>query len=109
MFNFFKSKKRIPEESKKAPGTFSIIVVDPDATNLTDGLGISTERAIELSKLVQTAYINSKKIDEVGVKVSEHCVHANEIFYISLIIGDIHQKNSMMSDMSSIFGKMRGR
>lgn len=105
MFNFLKRKKRIPEEIQKAPGTFSVVIVNQEG-NLTDDLGITEERAVLLSQMVQTNYITSKRITEVAEKVSAHCVHANEVFYISLIIADIHHKHNMMSKMGEMMRSM---
>lgn len=107
MFNFLKRKKQIPEESRKEPGSFAVVIVNPEDGGLVGELGISEERAAFLSEAVQTSYITSKRITEVAEKVSAHCVHANEIFYTSLIIADVHHKNMMMGHMSEMM-RMKG-
>jgi hypothetical protein len=65
---------------------------------ITEALGISEERAKELSKAVLHARIDNQTITDIGEAVSEICNHANELFYACIIIGEGVAMQRMQSE-----------
>lgn len=60
---------------------------DPDANEMTKFLGISEERAFELMKKLQHLKIDHRSFGMIGAEISKECTHANELFYVSTMLG----------------------
>jgi len=68
-------------------GEYPIEKINPDAGNIDRILGISKERELEIQIAAIKSILEYKKIDEAMMKVSEICVHPNELAYANYIIG----------------------
>jgi len=90
--------------------TSSLIVhvIDSETDLMTVSLGITEERAKELQKLTQIEYIKADRLTQAMSELSKLIKHANELFYCSVLIADIHsqrEKEHMMRHILSQMGK----
>lgn len=59
-------------------------MIDNKAVTITEGLGITEERANELSHYVQLAFMFSQDAFYVLEKIIDKCKHTNEITFVVL-------------------------
>lgn len=110
LFNRDKKKteiiKEIPAEEKKQSGALKVEQIALKTGSLTEGLGITKERAEVLARKIYEAYHSSGDLVEAISKASEECVHQNELFFQSFMLSDIHTKHMQMQSMMGMMGKM---
>ena len=73
MINWFK-KKKYPEYNH-----LKLLVIDNKAATVTEGLGISQERAEELTHYVKMAFMYTQDSFFILEKCIDKCKHTNEI------------------------------
>jgi hypothetical protein len=76
---FKKNKKMYPEYKH-----LKLLVIDNNAPTVTEGLGITEERAGELTYFVQLAFMCSQDAFYVLEKIIDKCKHTNEVTYVVL-------------------------
>lgn len=88
--NPFRKKTYAPSEHP-----MQVLIIDPDAKNLSASLGISDERFEELLSLVSKALDGLKvhgNIGELIAEASSRCVHPNELAMVSYMLGSMIEK-----------------
>lgn len=99
----FNRKKTYSKDS-----SFKICIIDENAELLVDTLGITRERAKELTRTAVDALKNHKKKTDSFQQMLDECVHINEVIFsidiFNAIIDD--QKNKSIEHM--ILGKLFG-
>jgi hypothetical protein len=99
MFEFLKKKEVLKKESLKPKGALAVEVIVPESNSLIESIGMSKERADELSKIAQTSYMTSSNLSEAAAKASEFCMHPNELFFVVHVLSDIHIQSKHASAM----------
>jgi hypothetical protein len=78
--------------SPERNSVLQIAIVEPKAPILTEALGISKERAIELVKIVEIAIHQNDKSTQAIQNIIEYCNHQNEvvfsIYYLSKTLSE---------------------
>lgn len=72
---------------------FEVKIVNDETNSLSESIGLTEERKAELTRLTATSMIMTKKISDAINVASKQCKHANELFFVSFIIGDSLSKN----------------
>lgn len=68
--------------------------IEDSTESLTVALGISEERACELSKLADSAFHETTKMSAAMVIVSQGAKHANELAYMTYVLAEIRNRHS---------------
>lgn len=94
-----KPRKAVPKKKEKKnktielfvkPGTeLHVLEIEDKTDNITTALGITQERAKELEEKVKVALKASDNVVQVIVPLSKECKHANELYFVSMIMTDI--------------------
>jgi len=74
-----------------------VVEIERDG-DLLSGLGMTKERAEELENLAEKVYNESNNVVEVMEKVSKHCKHANELYFVSMVITTEHNRGMSMKN-----------
>lgn len=109
MFEQFKNSLKYLNPDKVFKNNCKIVEINEGEENLIDGLGITKERYEVLVEAVKTAYKNKKNGStiDVGVEVSEICLHPNELFVVAQMICEIHIKMAMKDEADKMLGFLR--
>ena len=78
MINWFKKKKKQYPEYEN----LKLRVIDNKAPTVTEGLGITEERAEQLRHYVQLAFMYSQDSFYILEKVIDKCKHTNEVTFV---------------------------
>ena len=85
-------------------------VVEVDSSDevegLIGGLGISEERKTALMKIINIAFFSSDNIVAAGEIISKECLHANELFFMAVVL--THRMRDQQDPGSMIMKMMRG-
>lgn len=73
-------------EDVKRDRALDIVLVDPEAGNITSSLGIADERATQISKICQIAWIQNSTYTATIADVSKSCNHANELAFALYVL-----------------------
>jgi hypothetical protein len=87
MFKLFRKKNY---STKKE---FKVLIIDENASEITDVLGISSQRKNELVDICKIADNKHRKLSNIIEDVYKNCKHENEIAYATLLIGRLHDRN----------------
>ena len=80
-----------------------VLIIEPDACCTNLKLGITDQRAEQLFNNVVELFKTEKDIIDVVEKMGPECKHANELFFVSMIIMQIqHDRRMMMSNPLSV-------
>lgn len=109
MFEKFKNELKYLNPDKVFKNNCAIVEINGDADILMDALGITPDRHKHLVKLVEDGIESTKSTVECGVKVSQHCLHPNELFFVAQMICEIHVRRSMGSDLIEGLMKRLGK
>lgn len=66
-----------------------VLEIEDETNNITTALGITPERAKELEDKVKTALNSSDNIVHIIVPLSKECKHANELYFVSMMMTEI--------------------
>lgn len=87
---------QLPE---KAPleirNKFKIVEIDPECDSISDTLGISNKRFLELTLIAELAYKTNTSVTKTMADVSEYVLHPNELGMVLLMVNKIHTKNAL--------------
>jgi hypothetical protein len=73
------------------PGKCLIVIeVEKETSSIYTALGMSEERADELEKICHQTFHRNSNIVATIAEVSTHCLHANELYFVSFILTTIH-------------------
>ena len=101
--NLFKKKKK----SYPQDGKFYLCIVDENAQKLHENLGITEERAEELTKLCIDSYKNNEFLYKSLDDLVKGCVHTNEIVFATLIMHKVidrfNAKNKLDDLIKNLF------
>jgi hypothetical protein len=70
-----------------------------ESGSITEALGINESRKKQLIKALMNAEFDSTTVTGIGEIVSKECVHPNELFFVSMMLGQkmtMEQQFSMM-------------
>jgi hypothetical protein len=70
------------------PGEYVVEGVNKDTDILSESLGISEERNLELRIMVTKSIIKHKNIHKTMIETSEECCHPNELALVNYLIGN---------------------
>jgi len=98
--------KYLDTEKANPKDYLKVEVINEKSEYITGSLGIEESRAITLGKLVSRHFYETESITECMAKVSEECVHVNEIFFAVMQLYLLQDRNS--NPLASILGSMRG-
>jgi len=105
--SLFKRPRYIDVKSGEK-GNLVVIEIEKETGSLTEGLGVSPERANHLSKLTHEVFHKSDNIVEVLATVSKECVHANELFFVSHVTANLQRDNHPPRFIQAILGGRKG-
>ena len=66
--------------------------IERDTDNVVVALGMTESRASELATLCEIHMSKADNVVEVVEIVSKECKHANELYYVSMVITIIHEQ-----------------
>ena len=85
ILSYFKRPKYIKVNSNEAE-KLCVLRINDNTDSLIDALGITESRAEYLIIQMDELFNTEEDIADVAEKVSKICVHANELFFISMCI-----------------------
>lgn len=75
------------------PGKCLIVIeVETKTRSIITALGMTEERAEELERMCQQTFHKHSNIVSTMAEASTHCLHANELYFVSMILTTIHDK-----------------
>lgn len=91
---------------------FKLAIVDENAEQVYEILGITEERAAKLSKIVEREYEENDLLHVTLEKIVDECTHTNEIVFATLILTKVQEhaakKHIAQMFMSHMKGKNNG-
>lgn len=72
-----------------------IVEVDKETSSIVEGLGLTTEKEIELGDIAMECYSSTNNIVACMAKASKFCKHPNELFFVSYVISSRHVQSNM--------------
>lgn len=107
--NFWNKNGRKVVVNQTVENALTVLMIEPEACCPYLKLGITKERAEELTEAVGESFKVRKDITEVDVDVSPKCKHANELFFVAWIIMEMQQRTRMPNIPGFIVQMMSGR
>lgn len=84
----------------------TVIEVETKTDSIITALGMTEERADELERMCQMTFAKHSNIVATMAETSTHCLHANELYYVSMILTTIHTKQR---DVGGLLGAILSR
>ncbi len=98
MFKIIKNlfKKRVKEDKNN----IKLVFIDDEDDDLAINLGITKERCAEIGKTILSCLNERPETDlrTACKKITDSCVHVNEIWWAGMQLGSWYQKQEMQRD-----------
>ena len=100
--NLFKKKKKsYPQDNK-----FYLCIIDENGDKLHQNLGITEERAQELTKLCIDSYQNNELLYKCLDNLVKGCVHTNEIVFATMVMHKIIDRFNAKNRLDDLIKNM---
>lgn len=111
LLNFWKRINKKIVVITNEPGTaLHVVEIDGDTPYSHEALGITVERVEELVSTCKSLMKKHENIVKVAVDASKECKHANELFFVTIVIRKMQEDNNnpLGSLMGALFKDPRG-
>lgn len=71
----------------------TVIEVETETESVITALGLTEERAEELEVMCKRTFYKHSNIVATMAEASTHCKHANELYFVSMILTIIHRQH----------------
>lgn len=102
--NLFKKKKK----SYNKENSYKLLIIDEHAEFLHETLGITEERASELTTVAFKAYEKHDRMYLCLEDIVSNCKHTNEIVFATMLVDKIEQQQKMKKKMFNAFTDLFG-
>ena len=87
--------------------SFKLAIADETSSSLVEALGMSEERAEELTAKIKKAFMISEKITQAADIVTADCHHENELLFCYTFIGRLqaHMNNPIEALLKAMSDK----
>lgn len=82
----------------------NVVEVEPSSSIMPEALGISESRCEELMKQLIHIAIDEQRFSAILAKISQQCKHPNELAFISMQVGKMHNKKKAINPLE-MFGE----
>lgn len=86
-----KRKSYVP----KPDVSFTVRHINSDTDILYLAIGMTEDRAMEIYKVVEQGMKRHSDIASLAEEISPMCTHANELFFMSFVMNDLINKNTI--------------
>lgn len=106
--NWLGKRLRKKKEIKTYPqnGEFRLCIINDDTDSLHETLGLTDERAKELSEICLNAWDNHNKTTSMLQEMISHCKHMNEVTMVFFIFHKIVDLKRIQANRSGIEGML---
>ena len=105
IWNFLFVSKVVVEHPQS---TFEVRIIRDDTDSLSEAIGLSAKRRAELERLAAVSVAMTRRISDAINTASKECKHANELFFVSFVIGEqIARNHSPMGGLFESFLKSK--
>jgi Mg2+ and Co2+ transporter CorA len=91
-FIAYKKKNTVKKLKPNKNLNYKLLIIDDESDNLYTVLGITEDRADEITEFCFKAYQKQDKFSMAIKDVSEIVVHQNELIFASLMLAKMHSK-----------------
>jgi hypothetical protein len=98
---FKKKKKSYPQDSK-----FKLCIIDEEGEQLHQNLGITEDRAKELTKLCIDSYQNNELLYKCLDDLVKGCVHTNEIVFATMVLHKVIDRLNAKNRLDDLIKNM---
>jgi hypothetical protein len=83
---------------------YQILIINDDADDLANSLGITDDRSSEIGKICFKSYKETSCLSKTLVEISSKINHQNELVFATMIIGKLHHmsNNPILDILSSL-------